>query len=52
MAKCTSWLGHKFQARYSTEVPPFRGKDAAFHRELAILNKTMNRLYKGDFVIK
>lgn len=43
--KCTSWLGHRFRARYSVE--PFKSRNAEL-QALALVNKDVVRTYERD----
>lgn len=54
--KCTSWLGHKFEARYSTE-PPAEDVLAGLEGNAALvvneLLKTMSkRTYEADICVR
>lgn len=43
--KCTSWLGHRFLARYSTQ--PFKTSNAEL-QALALVNKDIVKTYERD----
>jgi hypothetical protein len=55
MGKCTSWLGHKFEGRYSQAPSSFRIEDSSgiSAEELAVLaNEYRTKTYERDICVR